>query len=102
MGQRRGARAICLAEGAQTLLRPPPRVVRADGRALLRDVVGAGRTSADGAGGNRAAATFAAARAERARLRLGKPAGGAIMESGALCLMGRGSRFAAWIVRDAA
>src|SRR4029453_12649200 len=90
MGQRRGARAVCLADRAQTLLWPPPRVVQANGRALFRDVVGASRASADRAGGGRAAPAPAAARAERPRIRLGKPAGGAVVEIGALRVTERG------------
>ena len=47
LGERRVAREIRLADRAQALLRAAPRVVRDDGRALLRDVVGAGRAPAD-------------------------------------------------------
>src|ERR1044072_1847722 len=59
-------------------------MVRAHGRALLRDVVGAGRTSPDGARGDRTAAPPPAARAERPCLWLGGRSLRNIMERGAL------------------
>src|SRR5262249_37310179 len=86
VGQRRGARAVRLADTAQTLLWSPPRVVRADGRALFRHVVGAGRTSAHGRGGHRTAAALAAAWAERACVRLGQRPFRATMGDGGLGL----------------
>ena len=55
LGERRVAREVRVADGAQALLRPSPRMVREDGRALLRHVVGACRTPADDYGGDRAA-----------------------------------------------
>ena len=78
------AGALRLADRPQAVLRPPPRMVRQDGRALFRDVVGAGRPSADGQGGDRAARSFQAAWTERSRIRLGEPAGGAVVEDGAV------------------
>ncbi len=64
----------------------PPRMVRDHGRELFRDVVGAGRTPPHRQGGDRTARSPEAQRAERPRLRLGKPAGGKTVEDGALRL----------------
>ena len=68
--RRRRARALCLADRAQAILRAAGRMVREDGRALFRDVVGAG--------GHRPTVQEAIERlehlkrmAERSRLRLG-------------------------------
>ena len=66
------------------------RVVRDDGRALFRHVVGAGRAPAHGPGGDRAARTSEAQRSERPRLRVGEPAGGANVEDGAVRVSGGG------------
>src|SRR5262249_40909562 len=80
------AGALRLADLAQAVLRPPCRVVRAPGRTLFRDVVGAGRTSARGRGGGRTARASESARPERPCLRLGRRRFGAIVEDGALRL----------------
>jgi len=67
---------FCLADGAQTLLWPPPRVVRADGRALLRDVVVPAEHRPTVQEAVERLRHLRAARAKRPRLRLGKPTGG--------------------------
>src|ERR1044071_2593215 len=59
-------------------------MVREDGRALLRDVVGAGGAPAEHCGSGRAARASEETWCQRARVRLGKPCFGAALEDGAL------------------
>ena len=89
-------RALCLADRAQALLRAAGRMVREAGRGLLRDVVGARRASADGAGSDRAARSSQSSWPERSCLRVGKPPGGANGEGRALRV--RSGRRVRWLM----
>ena len=75
--RRRRFRALCLADRAQAILRAAGGMVREVGRGLLRDVVGARGSSADGARSDRAARSSQSSWPERSCLRVGKRAGGA-------------------------
>jgi hypothetical protein len=80
-----------VANRAQAFLRPASGVVRQARWATLGDVVDSCRASADGDRGEGADRTSRGARSIRLRVRLGKRAGGAIVEDRALQRAGRTS-----------